>query len=60
VDRKAVDELALVQSLQTDAINHEPAILLMNTGIWSWQAVMGAWLSYRAWQMNENLPRLWC
>src|SRR5947209_10537020 len=29
---KMVDDLALVYSMQTDAINHEPAILLMNTG----------------------------
>ena len=29
---RIVDDLAVIKSLHTDAINHEPAILLMNTG----------------------------
>jgi len=54
---RLVDELALVQSLQTDAINHEPAILLMNTGnMVPGKPSMGAWLSYGLGSMNENLP----
>jgi len=46
-----------VHSLQTDAINHEPAILLMNTGnMVPGKPSMGAWLSYGLGSMNENLP----
>ncbi len=54
---KVVDELALVHTLNTDAINHEPAQLLMNTGnMVPGKASLGAWLSYGLGRMNENLP----
>jgi hypothetical protein len=52
-----VDDLTLVHSMQTDAINHEPAILLMNTGnMVPGKPSLGAWLSYGLGSMNENLP----
>ena len=54
---RMVDDLTLVYSLHTDAINHEPAILLMNTGnMIPGKPSMGAWLSYGLGSMNENLP----
>jgi hypothetical protein len=54
---KLVDEFAIVHSLTTDAINHEPAILLMNTGnMVPGKPSLGAWLSYGLGSMNENLP----
>lgn len=54
---KIVDDLAVIHSLQTDAINHEPAILLMNTGnMVPGKPSLGAWLSYGLGSMNENLP----
>ena len=54
---RLADDLAVVKSLHTDAINHEPAILLMNTGnMVPGKASMGAWLSYGLGSMNENLP----
>src|SRR5215470_5622418 len=54
---RLVDDLTLVHSMQTDAINHEPAILLMNTGnMVPGKPSMGAWLSYGLGSMNENLP----
>ncbi len=54
---RLVDDLAIVKSLYTDAINHEPAILLINTGnMVPGKASMGAWLSYGLGSMNENLP----
>jgi hypothetical protein len=54
---RIVDDIAVVKSLHTDAINHEPAILLMNTGnMVPGKASMGAWLSYGLGSMNENLP----
>src|SRR5262244_3159965 len=52
-----VDDLAVIYSLQTDAINHEPAILLRNTGnMVPGKPSLGAWLSYGLGSMNENLP----
>jgi hypothetical protein len=54
---KIVDDLTVIKSLQTDAINHEPAILLMNTGNMNQgHPCMGSWLSYGLGSMNDNLP----
>jgi hypothetical protein len=54
---RLVDDIAILKSLHTDAINHEPAILLMNTGnMVAGKASMGSWLSYGLGSMNENLP----
>ena len=52
-----VDDLCIVKSLHTEAINHDPAITFFQTG--SQQAgrpSMGAWVSYGLGSMNENLP----
>ena len=54
---KIADELCLVRSMQTDAINHDPAITLLQTG--SQQAghpSMGSWMSYGLGSESENLP----
>ena len=54
---KMIDELTLIHTLNTDAINHEPAILLMNTGnMVPGKPSLGAWLSYGLGSINENLP----
>jgi hypothetical protein len=54
---KLADSVAVVHSMYTDAINHEPAILMMNTGnITPGKPSMGAWLAYGLGSMNENLP----
>ena len=54
---KMADDIAVLNSVHTDAINHEPAILLMNTGnMVPGKPAMGAWLSYGLGSMNENLP----
>jgi len=54
---RVADELAVVRSIYTDAFNHEPAILLMNTGnMVPGKPSMGAWLSYGLGSMNDNLP----
>jgi hypothetical protein len=51
---KTVDDLTLVYSLHTDAINHEPAILLMNTGnMIPGKPSLGSWLSYGLGSMNS-------
>ncbi len=54
---KLADDMAVINSMHTDAINHEPAILLINTGnMVPGKPSMGAWLSYGLGSMNENLP----
>lgn len=52
-----VDDLAIIHSLHTDAINHEPAMLQMNTGnMVVGKPSIGSWLAYGLGSMNENLP----
>ncbi|HTG43369.1 MAG TPA: DUF1501 domain-containing protein [Verrucomicrobiae bacterium] len=51
------DEIAIVRSLHTEAINHDPGVTMMQTG--STQAgrpSVGAWLSYGLGSENEQLP----
>jgi len=52
-----VDELCLVKSMHTDAINHDPAITFIQTGHQQpGRPSIGAWLSYGLGSDNENLP----
>ena len=52
-----VDDLTFIKTTTTDAINHEPAIMLMNTGnMNAGKPCMGAWLSYGLGSMNDNVP----
>ncbi len=52
-----VDDLTFIKSTNTDAINHEPAIMLMNTGnMNAGKPCLGAWLAYGLGSMNDNLP----
>ena len=54
---KVADEIALIRSLHTDAINHEPAILLANSGnMVQGKPSIGSWLSYGLGSMNNDLP----
>ena len=54
---RMVDDLTIVKSTNTDAINHEPAIMLMNTGnMNAGKPCLGSWLSYGLGSMNDNLP----
>jgi hypothetical protein len=54
---KQVDELAVVRSMYTEAINHDPAITFFQTGNQvSGRPSIGAWLSYGLGSDNENLP----
>ncbi len=51
------DDICLIKSLNTEAINHDPAITYMNTGNQQpGYASMGAWISYGLGTENENLP----
>ncbi len=54
---KVVDDLAIVRSVHTEAINHDPAITYILTGSQlPGRPSMGAWFSYGLGSMNENLP----
>lgn len=54
---KMTDDLCIIKSMHTDAINHEPANQLICTGsMQSGKASMGSWLSYGLGTMNEDLP----
>lgn len=51
------DDITIIKSLNTEAINHDPAITYINTGSQQiGHASMGAWLSYGLGSENENLP----
>jgi len=54
---KMVDKLTFIKTMNTEAVNHDPAITYINTGT---QIVgnpsLGAWLSYGIGSENENLP----
>jgi hypothetical protein len=55
--KKSVDDLTVVRSMYTEAINHEPAITLMQTGNQvTGRPCMGAWASYGLGSLNDNLP----
>jgi hypothetical protein len=54
---RMVDEMCFVRSMQTEAINHEPAICYMQTGNQvTGRPCLGAWVSYGLGSLNENLP----
>jgi uncharacterized protein (DUF1501 family) len=51
------DDICIIKSLHTEAINHDPAITYMNTGNQlPGYASMGAWASYGLGTENQNLP----
>ena len=55
--KKVVDEMCFVRSMYTEAINHEPAICLMQTGNQvTGRPCLGSWTSYGLGSLNENLP----
>ncbi|MCU0794520.1 MAG: DUF1501 domain-containing protein [Akkermansiaceae bacterium] len=54
---RVADEFAVIRSLHTEAINHEPAILLINSGnMVPGKPSIGSWISYGLGSMNEDLP----
>lgn len=57
VAEKCADDLCIVRSLHTDAINHDPAHTFMNTGsMISGRPAMGSWLLYGLGTESESLP----
>lgn len=54
---KVADEICVVNSMHTEAINHDPAITFFQTGNQiSGRPSMGSWMSYGLGSENQNLP----
>ncbi len=52
-----IDEVCLIRSMTTDAINHDPAHMFMNTGSQiAGRPSMGSWVTYGLGTEAENLP----
>ena len=52
-----VDKMCLIRSMNTEAINHEPAITYVQTGNQiTGKPCLGSWVSYGLGSLNENLP----
>ena len=54
---KIVDDIAIIKTVNTDAINHDPAITFIQTGFQQpGRPSMGAWVTYGLGSENQNLP----
>ena len=52
-----VDDLAIIKTMNTEAINHDPAITYIQTGSQiPGRPSMGAWASYGIGSVNQDLP----
>jgi hypothetical protein len=53
----AVDDIAIVKSMVTDAFNHAPAQIMMNTGSQQFgRPSLGAWVCYGLGSESQDLP----
>lgn len=54
---KLIDQICVVRSMTTLIPNHEPSLLMMNTGhVQTGRPAMGSWLTYGLGSENQNLP----
>jgi hypothetical protein len=54
---KCIDDICVIRSMHTDVPNHEPSLLMMNSGITQpIRPSMGSWLCYGLGVENQNLP----
>jgi hypothetical protein len=54
---KVVDDICIVRSMQTEAINHDPAVTFVQTGSQlAGRPSMGSWVAYGLGSMNRDLP----
>src|SRR5580658_2291490 len=52
-----IDDICLVRSMYTDNPNHEPALMMMNSGnMQPIRPAMGSWITYGLGTENQNLP----
>ena len=55
--QKVADDLCVIRSLQTDAINHDPAVTFFQTGFQlAGRPSIGAWIAYGLGSENQDLP----
>src|SRR5215472_779079 len=55
--KKIADQMCLIRSLQTDAINHDPAVTFFQTGFQlAGRPSIGAWISYGLGSESQDLP----
>ncbi len=51
------DDIALIRSMHTEAFNHHPGQLMMNSGVPTFgRPSMGSWINYGLGSESENLP----
>ncbi|MFY0598113.1 MAG: DUF1501 domain-containing protein [Cyclobacteriaceae bacterium] len=54
---KITDDICVIKTMHTEAINHDPALTFMQTGAQQGnRPSMGAWLSYGLGSENKNVP----
>ncbi|MEW6129732.1 MAG: DUF1501 domain-containing protein [Acidobacteriota bacterium] len=54
---KIVDDITIIKTVNTDAINHDPAITFIQSGSQQpGRPSMGAWVSYGLGSENQNIP----
>jgi hypothetical protein len=54
---KIADDICMIKSMQTEAINHDPAITFVQTGSQlAGRPSMGAWVAYGLGSPNKDLP----
>ena len=54
---KIADDICIIKTMHTEAINHDPALTFMQTGAQQGnRPSMGSWLSYGLGSENKNLP----
>ncbi|MDP6446110.1 MAG: DUF1501 domain-containing protein [Pirellulaceae bacterium] len=54
---KVIDDVCVIKSMHTEAINHDPAATLFQTGsVIAGRPSMGSWVSYGLGSDNANLP----
>jgi hypothetical protein len=54
---KMVNDIAILRSLHTEAINHDPAITFIQTGFMiAGKPCIGSWIAYGLGSMNQDLP----
>ena len=52
-----IDDCCVIRSMKTDVPNHEPGLLMMNTGnLQPIRPSLGSWILYGLGSENENLP----
>ena len=52
-----VDDISIIKSMHTEAVNHDPAITYINTGQQApGKPSMGAWLNYGLGSENDDMP----